>query len=206
MRQSRSIAAGLPGLWLLALANLSPAILAQENDMVTVFVSNTRFDNLRTCAQRCFTLSYDDYARDLLGRKLGCPLSTYGSTESLTSVTMAENQCYCRQDLQDNAQSHLSECVSEKCQRDTNEIASATDVYAEYCERNGYTAGTAKTSGGSGRSGGGDDDTSGPSPVATRTNGEGSPTDGPTSSAISWRGWSDTFVVLLVVAVSLSGS
>ncbi|KEY79794.1 hypothetical protein BA78_8829 [Aspergillus fumigatus] len=65
----------------------------------------------------------------LLADRIGCEVDPIG------------NECICRLDLQQTADSFLRRCVSDNCGSHAFDVSSAVSIYAEYCTSNGYTRG-----------------------------------------------------------------
>lgn len=83
------------------------------------------FDDMRECAHRCFEGFHDvGYP---IAKELSCP------------TFKVQNDCFCKSDLQADATSYISSCVKAGCSSNTNDIASATKMYEDYCTSNGYT-------------------------------------------------------------------
>lgn len=122
----------------LLLFTLVPFTFAQQDGLATIY-QNPYYSQLRPCGQGCFIISVGS-TRDLLGSRLGCSIST------LLSTRLPLNNCYCRSDLQSNADVILSSCVNSRCQFNTNDITSAQAVYHDYCMSNGYAAGGGQVS------------------------------------------------------------
>ncbi|KAH1324210.1 hypothetical protein KXW56_004202 [Aspergillus fumigatus] len=69
----------------------------------------------------------------LLADRIGCEVDPIG------------NECICRLDLQQTADSFLRRCVSDNCGSHAFDVSSAVGIYAEYCTSNGYTRATSTT-------------------------------------------------------------
>ncbi|KAH1906949.1 hypothetical protein KXV57_005010 [Aspergillus fumigatus] len=69
----------------------------------------------------------------LLADRIGCEVDPIG------------NECICRLDLQQTADSFLRRCVSDNCGSHAFDVSSAVSIYAEYCTSNGYTRATSTT-------------------------------------------------------------
>lgn len=82
------------------------------------------FQAQRPCAQRCYSGGVGDSFRVL--QEIGC--------ESLPG----SNDCYCRADLQDQAQAYISSCVWSACASKTQDLNIATQLYIDYCTSNGF--------------------------------------------------------------------
>ncbi len=162
----------LPALWVFL--SLITAAHGQQDGIQTIFGDPT-FSKLRPCAQRCFYIQLGspvDYLRDILGSNLGCPMVR---TTSITSLQVAENDCFCRPDLQASAQGVITQCVLSRCNQNDNDAATAGAMYSGYCAANGYGAGSGgdKVTAGSSRPTGSGNTAS---PGAVATGGQSSPT------------------------------
>jgi hypothetical protein len=93
---------------------------------------STAYASQRPCAKRCFYYGSHGGA-DLLAGEIGCALDPI------------ENECICRSDLQQTADSFLRKCVSERCDANAIDISSAVSIYDAYCTSNGYTRATSTT-------------------------------------------------------------
>ncbi|KAH2554611.1 hypothetical protein KXW97_003436 [Aspergillus fumigatus] len=69
----------------------------------------------------------------LLADRIGCEVDPIG------------NECICRLDLQQTADSFLRRCVSDNCGSHAFDVSSAVSIYVEYCTSNGYTRATSTT-------------------------------------------------------------
>lgn len=104
----------------LCLISLSLCVEQSGNDQATISIySVDGFVNQRACASNCF-LAWNG---DQIGLKFGCRGSP------------PQNYCYCREDLQSQAQTHLSTCVKSACSN-TVDMNSALSFYNSYCEAN----------------------------------------------------------------------
>lgn len=90
----------------------------------------------KPCAQSCFVVT-GFCPNDVLGGEIGCNLHTNCDG----SNWQATNDCYCRTDLQQPAQSYLTSCVEEWCTVGDSKIdaSSAGSIYAQYCAEKGYS-------------------------------------------------------------------
>lgn len=79
----------------------------------------------RACAVGCF-ISFDDIGYPI-AQKISCP------------TFRVQNDCFCRSDLQFDANSWISSCVNTVCTRNSFDINRATKLYDDYCTSNGYT-------------------------------------------------------------------
>ena len=91
---------------------------------VTIDQSDT-FKNQRPCANECFILFKDP----------GLPIAEQISC----STRRVYNDCFCRSDLQFEANSYVSSCVNSRCTRNSFDISVATKLYDDYCTSNGYS-------------------------------------------------------------------
>ncbi|KAK3904048.1 hypothetical protein C8A05DRAFT_32186 [Staphylotrichum tortipilum] len=116
--------------------SLLAAALGQQDGIQTIFGHPT-YSKLRPCAQNCFYFHLGapvTYLRDILGSKMGCPMVR---TTSITSVQAAENDCFCRADLQASAQAVLTQCIMSRCNQNENDAVTAGAMYGGYCSANG---------------------------------------------------------------------
>jgi hypothetical protein len=84
-----------------------------------------QYSSQRPCAISCFYLGAFK-GPDALAMAIGC------DPETIT------NECLCRSDLQDNADTALRHCVSSKCGSNSLDIGSATSIYDNYCTSAGF--------------------------------------------------------------------
>ncbi|KAI1754530.1 hypothetical protein F4782DRAFT_528451 [Xylaria castorea] len=83
------------------------------------------FASQRPCAQGCF--SYDlGEGPDRLAEGIGCDYRN------------PPNDCFCRPDLQADADAFLRSCVNRECSQNTQDTNSATSIYDEYCTGAGF--------------------------------------------------------------------
>jgi hypothetical protein len=91
------------------------------------------YKSLRACAQGC--IYHDDFGcvGDSIGQLLSC---TYSCSN------FAWDGCYCRPDLQTDAESFLSKCVSSACTIGdvALDVSAVVSLYDGYCISAGYTA------------------------------------------------------------------
>ena len=164
--------------------SLLDAVYGQQDGLQTIFGDPT-YSKLRLCAKGCFYVQGGNPAtslRDVLGSHIGCPMVR---TTSITSLQVAENNCFCRADLQLSAQGVITQCVMSRCDQNANDAATAGAMYSGYGSANGYYA----------AAGGGRETSSaaGPSlptkttatPGAVATGGPSSPTGLPGTSSAS---------------------
>ncbi|KAK0744094.1 hypothetical protein B0T18DRAFT_392752 [Schizothecium vesticola] len=59
--------------------------------------------------------------------------------KELFSTRRVYNDCFCRSDLQFEANSYVSSCVNSRCTRNSFDISVATKLYDDYCTSNGYS-------------------------------------------------------------------
>lgn len=163
--------------------SLLTAVLGQQDGVQTIF-NNPTFSRLRPCVQGCFYIqggSPVTYLRDVLGSKMGCPMA---KTTSITSIQAAENDCFCRADLQPSAQAILTRCIMSRCSQNENDAVTAGAMYGGYCSNLGRApAGDggdqATATGAPSRATNGGD---GAFPGAAPTAGQSSPTGSPGTS------------------------
>lgn len=62
----------------------------------------------------------------LVASKIGC------------DTNHVQNECFCRPDMQADAQAYLSSCVYSACDQKTLDVDSAVKLYTDYCTSNGY--------------------------------------------------------------------
>lgn len=81
----------------------------------------------RSCAIYCFYTGFSSSGGpDELSSHLDC------------AVDPIENDCFCRPDLQAQADSYLRSCVGDSCDKNTVDINSAVSIYDSYCTSAGY--------------------------------------------------------------------
>ncbi|KFY99206.1 hypothetical protein V500_01438 [Pseudogymnoascus sp. VKM F-4518 (FW-2643)] len=124
-------------LYLLASTLFIVRAYAQNNGLQSLS-NEANFSKLRPCAQLCF---FYTYAGGLVGDEVGSIMSCSLTTTLLSRL--AENDCYCRTDLQSSGHVGISTCAEFRCSN-TNDVTSAWSVYDNYCTANGYVA-AAKT-------------------------------------------------------------
>ena len=78
----------------------------------------------RKCAFRCF-VDFSDVGYPI-AMQISCP------------TFRVQNDCFCRSDLQQEANLYVSSCVDSGCSRNKFDIDLATKIYDDYCTRNGY--------------------------------------------------------------------
>jgi hypothetical protein len=125
-------------VYILAYTLFPPQLLVQGDATVTITAAPA-YSQQRPCAQDCFVWVYVAGVNTIfqLAGNLGCDLNTL------------ENGCFCRPDLESQATSFLSECVSASCTGNTAvDIQTAQSIYLDYCSNNGYTPATATPAGG----------------------------------------------------------
>ncbi|KAK4171906.1 hypothetical protein QBC36DRAFT_364740 [Triangularia setosa] len=98
--------------------------------------ADSNFNKLRACALDC----YNGGVRDgyMVMNKLSCQKPGVG-------YVPPDNDCFCRPDLQEIAVRYVSTCVYTSCGQNQVDVASATQVYKDYCTSAGYTAATPKS-------------------------------------------------------------
>jgi hypothetical protein len=91
---------------------------------------------LRPCAQECF-YGGAFVGPDRVAMNMGCDHDPI------------RNECFCRSDLQVNADSFLKSCVNSLCKSNTLDTNSALSIYDAYCKTAGFSrdAITATTAG-----------------------------------------------------------
>ena len=134
---SRMHVSGLQTLWVFL--SLLDAVYGQQDGIQTIFGDPT-YSKLRLCAKGCFYVQGGNPAtslRDVLGSHIGCPMVR---TTSITSLQVAENNCFCRAHLQLSAQGVITQCVMSRCDQNANGAATTGAMYSGYCSANGYYA------------------------------------------------------------------
>ncbi|KAF7114705.1 hypothetical protein CNMCM5793_009656 [Aspergillus hiratsukae] len=92
---------------------------------------STAYASQRPCAKSCFYWgSSTKGGADFLADRIGC------------GVDPIEDECICRSDLQQTADSFLRKCVNDNCDANVIDISSAVSIYGDYCTSNGYTRAT----------------------------------------------------------------
>jgi hypothetical protein len=84
------------------------------------------YKNQRVCAFGCFN-GFDDIGYPI-AQELSCP------------TFKVYNDCFCRTDLQGDANNYISSCVYNRCSKNAHDLSIATSLYDDYCTSNGYTA------------------------------------------------------------------
>ncbi|KAJ9642400.1 hypothetical protein H2201_004792 [Coniosporium apollinis] len=85
------------------------------------------YQSQRNCAKYCFfVVSSGQGPPNEVARHLSC------------AVDPIENDCFCRPDLQAQADSYIKSCVGNACTRNALDISSATQVYNDYCTSAGF--------------------------------------------------------------------
>ncbi|KAI0439586.1 hypothetical protein F4803DRAFT_31555 [Xylaria telfairii] len=79
----------------------------------------------KPCARKCFTNGAYE-GPDKLANYIGC------------EYHLPQNDCVCRSDQQERADSWLSSCVSNSCSRNLVDASSAVSIYDAYCTNAGY--------------------------------------------------------------------
>ncbi|KAF4237033.1 hypothetical protein CNMCM6457_001643 [Aspergillus fumigatiaffinis] len=119
-----------PKASLLILLCCSLFINAADGTTATL-TESTAYASQRPCAKRCFYWGASSQGgADFLADRIGC------------EVDPIENECICRSDLQQTADSFLRKCVSDKCGENAIDVSSAVEIYDDYCTSNGYTRAT----------------------------------------------------------------
>lgn len=115
-------------LLLALVAPLAVLDLTANAASVSIMDSDPRFYSQRPCATDCFYFGAAvERSPDELAREIGC------------DVDPIENACFCREDLQNQADAYLSKCVNSRCAKKTLDIETARSIYSDYCTSNGYT-------------------------------------------------------------------
>ncbi|GFF48336.1 hypothetical protein IFM51744_06799 [Aspergillus udagawae] len=92
---------------------------------------STAYASQRPCAKSCFYWgSSTQGGADFLAERIGC------------AVDPIENECICRSDLQQTADTFLHKCVTDNCGANAIDVSSAVRIYDDYCTSNGYTKAT----------------------------------------------------------------
>lgn len=85
------------------------------------------YQSQRSCAKYCFFIvSSGQGPPNEVARHLSC------------AVDPIENDCFCRPDLQAQAESYVRSCVGSACIRNALDISSAVQVYNGYCTSAGF--------------------------------------------------------------------
>ena len=79
----------------------------------------------RNCAAGCF-VKFNDVGYPI-AMEISCP------------TFRVQNDCFCRPDLQQEANLYISSCVNRGCSQNAHDISLATKIYDDYCTGNGYT-------------------------------------------------------------------
>ncbi|KAJ2991724.1 hypothetical protein NUW58_g2414 [Xylaria curta] len=87
------------------------------------------YTSQRPCARRCFDFggAYEGPAK--LASIIGCDFYP------------PMNECFCRPDLQANADAYLLNCVDRACVQNAQDTNSAISIYDEYCTSAGFLRG-----------------------------------------------------------------
>ncbi|KAI0490840.1 hypothetical protein F4859DRAFT_459444 [Xylaria cf. heliscus] len=83
------------------------------------------FTSQRPCVRGCFTYGLYE-GPDRLAEGIGC------------DYRFPQNECFCRPDLQADADAFLLSCVNHDCSQNTLDTNSATSIYDEYCTSAGF--------------------------------------------------------------------
>lgn len=97
---------------------------------VTIDQSNI-YKGQRNCAFECF-VAFND---------IGYPIAK----EISCATFPVKNECFCRTDLQLQANRYVSSCVNLYCSKNALDISTATKLYDDYCTSNGYVQAQATT-------------------------------------------------------------
>ena len=76
----------------------------------------------RDCAKGC----YYNGPWDQIGSQIGCSRNVGGGY-------LSQNLCYCRADLQSQAERIISSCVYSACGKNSVDLSTATSLYKAYC-------------------------------------------------------------------------
>ncbi|KAK5065379.1 hypothetical protein LTR84_001217 [Exophiala bonariae] len=130
--------------------HLTFAILTTIISAATVTLTNLpAYQSQRSCATQCFYSGFSSGGGpDRLANQLDC------------SVDPIENDCFCRADLQDDADALIQSCVYDLCSRNTIDVSSAVSIYDSYCTAAGFERAVETTS--VGGAGGGSSGTGSP--------------------------------------------
>ncbi|KAI1745839.1 hypothetical protein F4680DRAFT_399331 [Xylaria scruposa] len=90
------------------------------------------FASQRPCAQGCFTYNLYE-GPDRLAEGIGCDYKN------------PQDECFCRPDLQGDADAFLQSCVNRECSQNTLDTNSATSIYDAYCTGAGFLRDTPST-------------------------------------------------------------
>ena len=82
----------------------------------------------RPCVRNCYWGGYGAVG-DYVAQAIGC-----GNTYS--------NDCFCRIDLQGEAEAYVNSCVNNGCSGNEIDRSPALSFYTDYCTKNGYTRDT----------------------------------------------------------------
>lgn len=115
------------------LTRVRPAIfpiLALAHSILAATVTLTNlpaYQSQRSCAIQCFYIGFSSGGGpDRIADNLDCP------------VDPIENDCFCRADLQDDADAFIQSCVYDYCSKNTIDVSSAVSIYDSYCTAAGY--------------------------------------------------------------------
>lgn len=114
------------------------SIVSGQLDGLQTIFDDAAYTKLRPCAQGCFFIDLGEPAtslRDLLGSKMGCHIVR---TTVTTEFQLAENNCFCRADLQRSAHGEIYKCIVSRCDQNQNDVSAASAMYEGYCANNGY--------------------------------------------------------------------
>jgi hypothetical protein len=114
---------------------LSFAILFPLTFSATVSLTDqSDYASQRPCAQDCF---YEGFTAnggpDLLAEGIGC------------EPKLITNDCFCRADLQAEADSVIRHCVNSRCASNTLDTNSAVSIYDAYCTSAGFNRAASAT-------------------------------------------------------------
>lgn len=102
--------------------------LAHAVFAATVTLTNLpAYQSQRSCAKQCFYIGFSSGGGpDRLADHLDC------------AVDPIENDCFCRADLQDDADAFVQSCVYDYCSKNTIDVSSAVSIYDSYCTAAGF--------------------------------------------------------------------
>lgn len=113
---------------------LSLASILLAKDTPQTVNSLAPYAQLRECAQNCFVGYQAGCIYDNVAKAINCPANCF---------SLALDSCFCRADVQTDAESYLSSCVITSCSSGGNnkvDLSSAVSIYDSYCLEKGYTA------------------------------------------------------------------
>ncbi|GFF63263.1 hypothetical protein IFM60648_00869 [Aspergillus lentulus] len=115
-----------PKASLLILLCCSLFINAADGTTATL-TESTAYASQRPCAKSCFYWgSSTQGGADFLAERIGC------------EVDPILNECICRSDLQQTADSFLRKCVSDNCGANAIDVSSAVGIYDDYYDQDDF--------------------------------------------------------------------